>query len=105
MPRFRKGGSNGAHQQVGGCLLPLRSMAGGDDGTMTLTVRELLSNALGDSLVTINGTDAERSVAYAANGQAQELLAADEVRAMLHKCVDCFEAIDGRIVVWTVMGP
>lgn len=78
-------------------------MAGGDDGTMTLTVRELLSNALGDSLVAINGTDAERNVTYAANGMALELLGADEVRAMLNKCVAYFEAIDGKIVVWTVM--
>lgn len=90
---------------MGGCLLSLRCMAGGDDGTMTLTVRELLSNAIPDCLVTINGTDAERSVAYVANGMAQELLCADEVCAMLHKCVDCFEAIEGRIVVWTVMEP
>lgn len=88
---------------MGGRVLPLRGMAGGDDGTMTLTVRELLSNVQGESLVIINGTDAERSVAYTAKGMAQELMAADEVRAMLHKCVDCFEAIEGIIVIWTVM--
>ena len=76
-------------------------MAGGDDGTMRFTVKELITSVCDVCDVIVKGTDKEFEIIYSVEGRASELKHTDDARAMLDRFIISMDVVDSRLVIWT----